>query len=84
MHVCHADAEKCVFVWSILSQTPRPTPQLVGFQLDFFTASQRAENLEKTIYQGSLSFHFFERRMADLVTLRPKKSNQCSKKYAEA
>ena len=26
--VCQADAEKCIFVWTILSRTPRRTPQV--------------------------------------------------------
>ena len=28
VYVCQADAEKCIFVWTILSQTPRRTPQV--------------------------------------------------------
>ena len=28
VYVCQADVEKCIFVWTILSQTPRRTPQV--------------------------------------------------------
>ena len=28
VYVCQADAEKCIFVWTILSQTPQRTPQV--------------------------------------------------------
>ena len=28
VYVCQADAEKCMFLWTILSQTPRRTPQV--------------------------------------------------------
>ena len=28
VYVCQADAEKCIFVWTILSHTPRRTPQV--------------------------------------------------------
>ena len=28
VYICQADAEKCIFVWTILSQTPRHTPQV--------------------------------------------------------
>ena len=28
VYVCKADAEKCIFVWTILSTTPRHTPQV--------------------------------------------------------
>ena len=28
VYVCKADAEKCIFVWTILSQTPQRTPQV--------------------------------------------------------
>ena len=30
VYVCQADAEKCIFVWTILSQTPRRTPQVTS------------------------------------------------------
>ena len=52
VYVCQADAEKCIFVWTILSQTHRRTPQVtydaVGFQPGFFAVPQRMENAEKT------------------------------------
>ena len=38
VYVCQADAEKCIFVWTILSQTPRHTPRVmydVRFQPEF-------------------------------------------------
>ena len=54
--VCHADAEKCIFVKTILSQTPQQNPQLtmmpVGFQLKFLTVPHRTENAEKTRLSG--------------------------------
>ena len=28
VYVCQADAEKSIFVWTILSQTPQHTPQV--------------------------------------------------------
>ena len=30
VYICQADAEKCIFVWTILSQTPRRTPQVTS------------------------------------------------------
>ena len=30
VYVCRADAEKYIFVWTILSQTPRRTPQVTS------------------------------------------------------
>ena len=53
VYVCQADAEKCIFVWTILSQTPRHTPQVTYDDgripaRFFFTVSQRTENDEKT------------------------------------
>ena len=30
VYMCQADAEKCIFVWTILSQTPRGTPQVTS------------------------------------------------------
>ena len=56
VYVFHADAEKCIFVRIILSQTPWS-----GFNLNFLTVPQRGETAEKLNYQGRLSFHFFER-----------------------
>ena len=52
VYVCQADAEKCIFVWTILSQTPRRTPQVTSdvgrISPDFLTVPQRTENAEKT------------------------------------
>ena len=53
VYVCQADAEKCIFVLTFLSQTPRRTPQVtydagrISAQI-FFTVPQRTENAEKT------------------------------------
>ena len=30
VNVCHADAEKYIFVWTFLSRTPQPTPHDAG------------------------------------------------------
>ena len=53
VYICQADAEKCIFVWTILSQTPRHTPQVASDAgrisgPDFLTVPQRTENAEKT------------------------------------
>ena len=53
VYVCQADVEKCIFVWTILSQTPRRTPQVTSdagriSARIFFTVPQRTENAEKT------------------------------------
>ena len=78
VYVCQADVEKCIFVWTILSQTPRRTPQ-VTFDAGrisariFLLFPKERRMLRKRDYQGRLSFHFFDRWMTDLATHRQKK-----------
>ena len=63
VYVCHPDAEKCIFVWTVLSQTPLPTPQVMYYTGQiFFTVFKEQRMLRKRDYQGTcrLSFHFFE------------------------
>ena len=78
VYVCQADAEKCIFVWTILSQTPRRTPQVtsdagrISARIFWLFAKER-RMLRKRDYQGRLSFHFFDRWMTDLATHRQKK-----------
>ena len=63
VYVCQADAEKCVFVWTILSQTPRHTPQVmydvgrISARIFLLSLKER-RMLRKRDYQGRLSFHF--------------------------
>ena len=82
VYVCQADAEKCIFVWTILSQTPRRTPQVTSDASRisagiFWLFPKERRMLRKRDYQGRLSFHFFDRWMTDLATHRQKKSKQC-------
>ena len=78
VYVCQADAEKCIFVWTILSQTPRRTPQVtsdagrISARIFWLFPIER-RMLRKRDYQGRLSFHFFDRWMTDLATHRQKK-----------
>ena len=78
VYVCQADAEKCIFVWTILSQTPRRTPQVtydagrISARI-FWLFPKERRMLRKRDYQGRLSFHFFDRWMTDLATHRQKK-----------
>ena len=78
VYVCQADAEKCIFVWTILSQTPRRTPQVtydagrISARI-FWLFPKERRMLKKRDYQGRLSFHFFDRWMTDLATHRQKK-----------
>ena len=66
VYVCQADAEKCIFVWTILSQTPRRTPQVtydagrISARI-FLLFPKERRMLRKRDYQGRLSFHFFDR-----------------------
>ena len=66
VYVCQADAEKCIFVWTILSQTPRRTPQVaydagrISARIFLLFLNER-KMLRKRDYQGRLSFHFFDR-----------------------
>ena len=78
VYVCQADAEKCIFVWTILSQTPRRTPQVTSdagriSARIFWLFPKERRMLRKRDYQGRLSFHFFDRWMTDLATHRQKK-----------
>ena len=78
VYVCQADAEKCIFVWTILSQTPRRTPQVTSdagriSARIFLLFPKERRMLRKRDYQGRLSFHFFDRWMTDLATHRQKK-----------
>ena len=66
VYVCQADAEKSIFVWTILSQTPRRTPQVTydagrisAWIFLLFLKERRM--LRKGDCQGRLSFHFFDR-----------------------
>ena len=65
VYVCQADAEKCIFVWTILSQTPRHTPQVtydagrISARIILLYLKER-RMLRKRDYQGRLPFHFFE------------------------
>ena len=78
VYVCQADAEKCIFVWTILSQTPRCPPQVtsdagrISAQI-FWLFPKERRMLRKRDYQGRLSFHFFDRWKTDLATHRQKK-----------
>ena len=76
--VCQADAKKCIFVWTILSQTPRRTPQVTSdagriSARIFWLFPKERRMLRKRDYQGRLSFHFFDRWITDLATHRQKK-----------
>ena len=78
VYICQADAEKCIFVWTILSQTPRRTPQVTSdagriSARIFWPFPKEQRMLRKRDYQGRLSFHFFDRWMTDLATHRQKK-----------
>ena len=78
VYVCQADAEKCIFVWTILSQTPQRTPQVTSdagriSARIFWLFPKERRMLRKRDYQGRLSFHFFDRWMTDLATHRQKK-----------
>ena len=78
VYVCQADAEKFIFVWTILSQTPRCTPQVTSdagriSTRIFWLFPKERRMLRKRDYQGRLSFHFFDRWMTDLATHRQKK-----------
>ena len=78
VYICQADAEKCIFVWTILSQTPRRTPQVTSdvgriSARIFWLFPKERRMLRKRDYQGRLSFHFFDRWMTDLATHRQKK-----------
>ena len=78
VYICEADAEKCIFVWTILSQTPRRTPQVTSdagriSARIFWLFPKERRMLRKRDYQGRLSFHFFDRWMTDLATHRQKK-----------
>ena len=78
VYVCQADAEKCIFVWTFMSQTPRRTPQVTydagrisAWIFWLFLKERRI--LRKQDYQGRLSFHFFDRWLTDLATHRQEK-----------
>ena len=66
VNVCQADAEKCIFVWTILSQTHRLTPRVtydagpISARIFLLFLKER-RMLRKRDYQGRLSFHFFDR-----------------------
>ena len=76
---------KCIFVWTILSQTPRRTPQVtyddgrISAQIFLLFLKER-RMLRKRDYQGRLSFHFFDRWMTYLATHRQKKVQAMSLK----
>ena len=66
VYVCQVDAEKCILVWTILSQTPRQSPQVTDdpgrISARIFLLSLKEQRmLRKRDYQGRLSFHFFDR-----------------------
>ena len=63
VYVCQVDAEKCIFVWTILSQTPQHTPQVKydAGQIsarNFLLSFKERRMLRKRDYQGRLSFTF--------------------------
>ena len=63
VYICQADAEKCIFVWTILSQTPRRTPQVTSdagriSARIFWLFPKERRMLRKRDYQGRLSFTF--------------------------
>ena len=65
-------------MWTILSQTPRRTPQVTSdagwiSARIFWLFPKERRMLRKRDYQGRLSFHFFDRWMTDLATHRQKK-----------
>ena len=90
VYICQADAEKCIFVWTILSQTPRRTPQVTSdagriSTRIFWLFPKERRMLRKRDYQGRLSFHFFDRWMTNLATHRQKKSpSNVLEKFADA
>ena len=62
--VCQAYAEKCIFVWTILSQTLRHTPQVTYnagriSAYIFLTVLQRTESAEKTRLSREVVFTLF-------------------------
>ena len=64
VYVCQVDAEKCIFVWTILSQTPKHTAQVmydVGrISVRIFLLSVKEQRiLRNRDYQGRLSIYFF-------------------------
>ena len=62
VYVCQADAEKCIFVWTILSQTPQVTYDAGQISARIFLLFLKERRmLRKRDYQGRLSFHFFDR-----------------------
>ena len=74
VYVCQADAEKCIFVWTILSQTPRRTPQVTSdagriSARIFLLFPKERRMLRKRDYHGRLSFHFFDGARPQLILL---------------
>ena len=66
VYVCQADAEKCIFVGTILPQTPQHTPQLTYdagriTAWIFLLSLKERRMLRKRDYRGRLSLHFFDR-----------------------
>ena len=63
VYVCQADAEKCIFVWTISSQIPQHTPQVtydagrISARIFCLSVKER-RMLRKRDYQGRFSFHF--------------------------
>ena len=72
VYICHADAEKCIFTRTILSQTPQPTPQMAYDAGRISAVPQRAETAEKV---GCLST-FWKDEWQILSLTGRKKSNQ--------
>ena len=84
VYVCQADAEKCIFVWTILSQTPRRTPQVTSdagrdFQPGFFDCSPKnGECWENEIIKVGSLFTFLIGEWQILPLTDRKKSKQMS------
>ena len=89
MYDCHADAEKCIFVQTVLSHTPQPTPKVtydagqISAWYFFLLSLKERKLLRKRDNQGRLSFNFFERLRAYLVTQRQTKIQPMSWKIMQ-
>ena len=82
VYVCQADAEKCIFVWTILSQTPRRTPQVTydagRISARFFDCSSKnGECLENEIIKVGCLFTFLIGEWHILPLTGRKKTKQC-------
>ena len=88
LNICLCLSCWCIFVWTILSQTPQQSPQVMydAGRISawiFWLSLNEPRMLRKQDYQGRFSFHFFKGEW-QILPLTGRKKNIVLKNIADA